>query len=320
MFLPYQAPVSSPPVADAGSNQTRSDLSSVSLDGSGSSLATSYSWSLLEIAADGTASNQTGLLSSTTTKSPTFNPRASGATYVATLTVTNADGSDTSSVVIAILADDTQVWNTLELSDATKDDTPGSEDSGTTDLESNVIGVNTNPSDGAAGRSALLYRWPVEIPPNARELVLQLPTVTISPRTNPYSIRFGFLDSTAQATSKGFVFDVGTSATADRIGIAPAWAAPSVIAPVVVPVLYRASVHHYVDSALSVSALTIASMFDRDASGYTERVRSNVGTETLTGLSGSTGYIAAIVHSPSGVASTFTLSGSLRYRWVTDSE
>lgn len=116
------APSVSLPTASAGADQTQSDLSVVTLDGSGSSGAESYAWVLQEIAVDGTISTQTGLLSSSTAESPTFTPRELGAAYIATLTATNGDGSASDSTVVSILATAAQVWKTLSLADASAAD------------------------------------------------------------------------------------------------------------------------------------------------------------------------------------------------------
>lgn len=207
-------------------------------------------------------------------------------------------------------------WLTLALTAATKDDASSSEDSGTTDLAAREIGVNTTPSQSAASRSALLYRWPLTIPAGARGLALELPTVAFSVRTNNYAVRFALLDKTDQATSVGWFFDVGTTASADRMGIAQAWSGVSMSAPVVTPVAYRGDVKLFTES--STSKLTIPTLIDLDSGDESGRVLSNVSTVSLAGLSGSTLYAAVVVHTPTGVATTFTLGSDPKVAWVTD--
>lgn len=106
LVYPTGVPTVELPVASAGSDQSQSDLSVVTLDGSGSSDpkggALTYAWVLQEVAADGTLSTQTGLLSDATAQSPTFTPRGLGAVYKAALTVSNADGSRVATSLVVI--------------------------------------------------------------------------------------------------------------------------------------------------------------------------------------------------------------------------
>lgn len=215
-----------------------------------------------------------------------------------------------------VVEGDANPWLRLRLVDATKDDAPSAEDSGTTDLVLRIIGANTNPSQAAASRNALLYRWGLDIPAGARGIELQLPTVGFSLRTNTHGLRFALLDSTPQGTSVGFVFDLSTTATANRMGVTTAWSAIAAAGPVVTPTAYRGGCRFYVEAGQE--KLGVASLIDLDSGGESGRVSFDTSLVSLAGLASDTLYLAIIVHTPTGTATVFTLSDDVMYRWVTD--
>lgn len=89
------------PTCDAGAAQTQATLAPVVLDGEAANYD-SLAWTLTRVTTAGASSDRTADLDDATILAPTFTPIALGDVYTATLTATNADGSDTDSVVVQV--------------------------------------------------------------------------------------------------------------------------------------------------------------------------------------------------------------------------
>jgi hypothetical protein len=142
-------------IASAGADQVPTDLSVVTLDGSGSSGQDSLSWTLTRYNGVGVSSDQTGLLSSTTAESPTFTPEDYDYIYVATVTVVAAgktNESDSSAVFVVPYA-------TVDFSAATKIDLNSMEGAGTALGLSSDFDLNQVEGELDSGNDPLQYTF-----------------------------------------------------------------------------------------------------------------------------------------------------------------
>ena len=130
-----------PPVADAGADQTIELGDTATLDGSGSSDADgdalTYSWVMTSLPSGSVPS-----LTDADTDSPLFTPDLEGE-YVLTLTV--SDGTDSSTDTVTITVEDTTVANTPPVADAGEDqvitlgDTASLDGSGSSDADGDAL-------------------------------------------------------------------------------------------------------------------------------------------------------------------------------------
>ncbi|QDG52671.1 tandem-95 repeat protein [Persicimonas caeni] len=155
-----------PPVADAGSDQTVTEGDTVTLDGSNSSDADgdtlSYSWTFTS-----TPTGSSAALSDSTAASPTFTPDVAG-DYVLELTVD--DGNATATDTVTITA---EAANTAPTADAGTDQTVTVGD--TVNLD------GSNSSDPDTGDSIASYAWTLDsVPTNSGATLTDAATATPS--------------------------------------------------------------------------------------------------------------------------------------------
>lgn len=309
------AVAATPPSASAGSDQTVSSLGVVTLDGSGSTGATSYSWSLSEVAFDGTISDQSGLLSDSTAESPTFTPRSRGAVYQAQITATNDDGSDADCSVVSVTPDDTQAFTSVPLTAMTVyDSSTSAYDSGNSDLANRVVALNTGASNAETGRDCVMLLAEIEIPERAYTLTLRMPTITFSPSTANDVVRMSLLDSTDDATADGATWDIENNGflTVDQ-----AFTTAFPQNPGITPDRYAGSMTiHYNESANEWRARS-RTMAAVDSSDEMSFPQSNTGAITFGSSKPQTVYIGWAFHKPGALATTFTFDGDLEYEWGT---
>ena len=170
-------PATGGPTADAGDDQEQSGVGVVTLDGSGSADYSTIAWTMEKTTLDGTTSDATSLLSSTTVVGPTFTPDNPGDTYIATITL---DGSVSDSVKVSISAATTLNW-----SESTEHD-PNSQESGGSTWGTTTATVVLDAVHGSWNGSDPYHRsWNIgTVPSGARALRLRLTFGASQPTAN----------------------------------------------------------------------------------------------------------------------------------------